>query len=85
MRPAAQPAHRQPIGHSQKFQGIFSQPGTSLFVQRCSRFIVLTAIPQVLGTYFCAQEIVCMKSCKNSIFSLNFLCKSGSTEFDPKM
>ena len=34
--PAAQTSHRQRIGHSWKFQAQLSQPGASLFVQRCT-------------------------------------------------
>ena len=33
----AQPAHRQPIGYSRKFQAQFLQTGTNFFVQRCTQ------------------------------------------------
>ena len=36
MQTIAQPAHSQPIGRKQQIQAQLSQPGASLFVQRCS-------------------------------------------------
>ena len=41
VQPAPQPAHRQPMGHSRKFQAQFLQPGTNLFVHCCISLLTL--------------------------------------------